>query len=542
MSSGINNDLEQKIYQAASNPQQALRLGSIPNVDGTKEITFTIVALNKKTGEWINTATLQNNTAIMEKINAIAETIICSHRDGHPNLPMENISYIDRNGIHLKESDEIVRHSDTLISKPELNEKFESIIYPDLKKVIEFEKKLVNNEIKETAELEKEIKKFPESELKGHLNRAVKDGVSFNTKANNVLQELRLHLQQCNHSADISQISEEEDLFSELVSGLNSNARKPRTAQEPWLALTNVISSYYHNSQVTTSSFFESTSDDDGESLFSTVNFVKPTTPAWAQSAPLSSIGYDSSDDETSIEDSEESSATESSDPLPPPLQTVHKPVQPPKPVSPPKDSDIELFVSIKDKGVVPPKPSIFEFDEDSWESGTDNQESPSAPVTISNFGEVQLTAGEYLLNVSKKLERLEDIHSDVLFNYSNPALSKEVLQPLIDHFELSDEKKDFSIRAINWVKVQERTLLKEMIQPISKKIFANDSYQGDTIEEKYILFYLATVFTIIQKGELLKNPSTRPMDQSELIFLFRLWIPRVNQTVNPSKVFKKMA
>src|SRR3990167_5429073 len=337
--------LEVEIYQAAENRQTALQLGSIRSSDGTKDLTFTVVAFNKKTGEWVNTETLQNDSGIMHKINTLAETIICSHRAGHPDLPMENISYIDRSGIHFKDSPAVVEHRTTPITAAELNEKYESVTYADHEMLIEFDQKFARGDFENLTEIEEEINKLPPSELKGHLSRAIKEGSSFEDKATSVRHELRLSYYQSFAQCDEMQQNLSRGIpLSEIETSFKENARKYRTAQEPWLELTNVISSYVHNSRAMIKpapSPFDVDFDDicdEHDALFTTSRLDDANLPPWAI---IRNVLPFESDDEHNLDFDLQNNDDADEELLPD--QSF-------------KDSDLELFVSINNKVVAPDK------------------------------------------------------------------------------------------------------------------------------------------------------------------------------------------
>ena len=77
-----------------------------------------------------------------------------------------------------------------------------------------------------------------------------------------------------------------------------------------------------------------------------------------------------------------------------------------------------------------------------------------------------------------------------------------------------------------------------ELINNISQKIWENQNYKGDTIEEKYMLFYLATTFTIWHTGMLLidKASSLGSMNHATLIYLFKQSIHITKARLYPTK------
>ena len=529
---------ETEIYEAAKNSQTALQLGSIPSPDGTKDLTFTIVAFNKKTGEWVDTKTLQQDRTTMHKITTLAQTIICSHDINHPEHPMDTISYIDKNGIHIKGSSKVVKHNAIQINTPQLHEMYESAIHSDHERLLAFDQKFAEGEFKNLLEIELEIDNLPSSKLKTDLRGTIEENsnLSFSVIAGKVCHQLRVeYYRSLPRSLQCDETQQMLDGGRTSLVELNKYVRQQRTVQEPWLALTNMISSYVHSSPASNESvLFDSENDsDEHDTLFtSPIGNNKANLPVWARNYNDStdSIGEDEFSDDLYFNFKTNPDAV----PLFPDEPLVHqKPVQP--------HPDLDLFVSVQNKAM-PQNPS-----HSASETDTDDEisvDEPSEAMELPLKSEQPQPYGKNLLEIATKLKRLEEIsyYSNILDTYSNPENSTEVLPLIINDFELRDGKKEFTTRAINWVKENEKTQLMEMIRTISNKLSKNPEYKGDNQQEKYMLFYLATVFTIWHKGHQLSEKNVvRNMRPSILIQLFKNSIFTTNETLHPGQTPAKI-
>ena len=149
---------------------------------------------------------------------------------------------------------------------------------------------------------------------------------------------------------------------------------------------------------------------------------------------------------------------------------------------------------------------------------------------------------GAKFIEISNKLFRLENPREDFIFNYYMQPKNSQKLNLLVNHFNLKNDTNDFPMKAINWINTQEKTTLMEIIKTISHKTWLNpNNYKGDTTEENYVIFYLATTFTIWQEGNDLTNPHWRIMDPSSMIFLFQQTIHIANARLYPSKKATKV-